>query len=160
MVDSEKKENGLLTGLPFQGRQACYTTQQRRRLVREARNGDKASRGLRRRRWMDVLEALNGMLIKGLGCGLRCKDHHQHQNVPLEMSVISAQTRQLCWPADAPCSTSTTWWLVWTLQCISDKKQFSFHKPAARLRNITTTLCQSLMETDRVKQRREYKDEG
>lgn len=115
MVGSEKKENGLLTGLPFQGRQACYTTQQRRRLAREARNGDKASRGLRRRRWMDVLEALNGMLIKGLGCGLRCKDHHQHQNVPLEMSVISAQTRQLCWPADAPCSTSTTWWLVWTL---------------------------------------------
>lgn len=27
MVGSEKKENGLLTGLPFQGRQAGYTTQ-------------------------------------------------------------------------------------------------------------------------------------
>lgn len=155
MVGSEKKENGLLTGLPFQGRQACYTTQKRRRLEREARNGDKASWGLRRRRWMDILEALNGMLIKGLGCGLRCKDHHQHQNVPLEMSVISAQTRQLCWPADAPCSTSTAWWLVWTLQCVSDKKQFNFHKPAARLQNRATTLCQTLMETDRVKQRLE-----
>lgn len=27
MVGSEKKENGLLTGLLFQGRQAAYTTQ-------------------------------------------------------------------------------------------------------------------------------------
>lgn len=51
---------------------------------------------------MDVLECLNGMLIKGLGCGLRCKDHRPLQNVPLEMSIIGAQTRQLCWPADAP----------------------------------------------------------
>lgn len=64
---------------------------------------------------MDVLESLNGMLIKGLGCGLRCKDHLQHQNVPLETSVISAQTRQHCWPTDAPCSTSSTGLLVWTL---------------------------------------------
>lgn len=54
---------------------------------------------------MDVLESLNGMLIKGCGCGLRCKDHLQ--NVPLEMSVVSAQTRQHCWPADAPRSTSS-----------------------------------------------------
>lgn len=51
---------------------------------------------------MDVLESLNGMLIKGLGCGLRCKDHHQLQNVPLETSVIGTETRELCWPADAP----------------------------------------------------------
>lgn len=70
---------------------------------------------------MDVLESLNGMLIKGLGCGLRCKDHHQPHNVPLEMSAVSAQTRQLCRPADAPCSTSTTGWLVQTSQCASDK---------------------------------------
>lgn len=40
---------------------------------------------------MDVLQSLSGMLIKGLRCGLRCKDHLQLQNVPLEMSVISAQ---------------------------------------------------------------------
>lgn len=94
MVGSEKKENGLLTGLPFQGRQAGYTTQTpSERGMQSARNGDRARRS---RRWMDVLESLNGMLIKGLGCGLRCKDHLQLQNVPLEMSVISAQTRQPC----------------------------------------------------------------
>lgn len=51
---------------------------------------------------MDVLESLNGMLIKGLGCGLGCKDHLKLQNVPLETSVIGAETRQLCCPADAP----------------------------------------------------------
>ncbi|KAG7214906.1 hypothetical protein INR49_005181, partial [Caranx melampygus] len=61
MVGSEKKENGFLTGLPFQGRQAGYTTQ-----------------------------TPNVKTILEL------------QNVPLEMSVISAQTRQLYWPADAP----------------------------------------------------------
>lgn len=71
---------------------------------------------------MDVLESLNGMLIKGLGCGLRCKDHHQHHNVPLEMSVISGETRQLRWPPDAPpAALQPQGWLVWTLQCASDK---------------------------------------
>lgn len=51
---------------------------------------------------MDVLGSLNGMLIKGLGCGLGCKDHLKLQNVPLEASVISSETRQHCCPADAP----------------------------------------------------------
>lgn len=94
MVGLELKENGLLTGLPFQGRQAGCTTQTpSERGMQSARNGDRERR--RSRRWMDVLEPLNGMLIKDLGCGLRCKDHLQLQNVPLEMSVISAQTRLL-----------------------------------------------------------------
>lgn len=108
MVGSEKKESGLLTGLPFQGRQAGYTTQTpSERGMQSARNGDRVSKRRRRRsrRWMDVLGSLNGMLIKGLGCGLRCKDHLKPHNVPLEMSVVSAKTRQLCWPAEAPCST-------------------------------------------------------
>lgn len=84
---------------------------------------------------MDVLESLNGMLIKGLGRCLRCEAHHQLQNVPLEMSVIGAETRQPCWPADAPCHTSTIGWLVGSLQCASDKNNFDFLKPAARLHN-------------------------
>lgn len=54
---------------------------------------------------MDVLVSLNGMLIKGLECGLRCKDHLQLQNVPLEISVISAETWPSCLAADASCST-------------------------------------------------------
>lgn len=107
---------------------------------------------------MDVLESLNGMLIKGLGCGLGCKDHHQLQNVPLEMSVISAQTRQLCWPADAPCSTSTTGWLDWTLQPASDKNNSTSTSLQPDYR--TATLCKNIMETDRAKQRPEYKDKG
>lgn len=65
---------------------------------------------------MDVLESLNGMLIKGLGCGLRCKDQLRLQNVPLEMSVISAQTRHFCLPPDALCCMLATGWMVWTLQ--------------------------------------------
>lgn len=65
---------------------------------------------------MEVLESLNGMLIKGYVCCLKCKAHHQLQNVPLEMSVMSAETRQPCWSADSPCRTSTTGWLVWTSQ--------------------------------------------
>lgn len=114
MVGSEMKEYGLSTGLPFQDRQAGYTTQTPgEKGTSSARNGYRVNRS---RRWMDILESPNGMLIKGLGCGLRCKEHLQLQSFPLGMSVISAQTRQLCWPPDAPCSTSATAWLVWTLQ--------------------------------------------
>lgn len=93
---------------------------------------------------MDVLESLNGMLIKGLGCGLRCKDHLQLQNVPLEMSVISAQTRQPCSPADAPCSTGLC-------NLPQTKNKSSFHNPAVRLQNGTVTLCENVMEIDRAK---------
>lgn len=48
---------------------------------------------------MDVLERLNGMLIKGLVCCLGHKAHHQIHNVPLETSVTSTETRQPCSPA-------------------------------------------------------------
>jgi len=104
---------------------------------------------------MDVLVSLNGMMIKGLGCGLRCKDHLELQNVPLEMSVISAQTRQLCWPADAfppPPATLQRQAGRSGLATFLRQKQFNFHKPAARLQIRTATLCQNIMGTDRAKQ--------
>lgn len=102
---------------------------------------------------MDVLESLNGMLIKGLGCGLGCKDHLELQNVPLEMSVISAQTRQLCWPADAPCSTSPTGWLVWTLQ--PDKNSSTSTNLQQDSVNETATLCDIVMEEQTEEQMEE-----
>lgn len=75
-----EERNCLLTGLPFQGRQAGYTTQTpSERGTYSDGNGDSASRRSGRR--MDVLQSLNGMLIKGLGCGLGCGDHLRLQNV-------------------------------------------------------------------------------
>lgn len=45
MVGSEQKENGLLTGLPFQGRHAGYTMQTPSEgSMWSARNGDRVSR--------------------------------------------------------------------------------------------------------------------
>lgn len=84
---------------------------------------------------MDVFKSLNGMLIKGLGCCVRCRAHHQPQNLPLEMSVVSAERRQNWWPADAPLSTSVTGWSVLDLAMCLRKIQFNFLKPAARLQN-------------------------
>lgn len=101
---------------------------------------------------MDVLVSLNGMLIKGLGCGLRCKDHLQLQNVPLEMSVIGGQTRQLCWPADAPLQHFNCR-LVWF-------GQLNFHNPAARIQKRTATIFQNIMGTGRAKQIYKNKDKG
>ena len=98
-------------------------------------NGDRVSSSRRSRRWMDVLVSLNGMLIKGLGCGLRCKVHLQLQNVPLEMSVISAQTRQLCWPSDAPLQPFIHRLVGLGFATYRRQKQFNFHKHTARLQN-------------------------
>lgn len=66
---------------------------------------------------MDVLERLNGMLIKGLVCCLRHKAHRQIHNVPLQTSVISAEARQPCRPATPLHRASTAIWLVWTFKC-------------------------------------------
>lgn len=109
---------------------------------------------------MDVLESLNGMLIKDLGCGLRCKDHRQLQNVPLELSVISAQTRELYWPADAPLQHFNHRLVDLDFATCRRQKQFNFDKPAARLQNKTATLCQNITAPDTAKQRCEYKDKG
>lgn len=136
MVGSEKKEDSLLTGLPFQDRQAGYTTQTPgERGMQSARNGGDRESRRRSRRWMDVLESLNGMLIKGLGCGLGCKDQLQFHNVPLEMSAISAQAQRLSWPADAPCSTLAIGWLLRLNHFCNllQTKQFHSHRPAVRL---------------------------
>lgn len=81
-----------LTGLPFRDRQARYTTQTpSERGMRSAGNEDRASSGKGSGRRMDVLESLNGMLIKDLGRGRRCKDHLNLHNVPLERSVVSTR---------------------------------------------------------------------
>lgn len=45
MVGSEEKEDNPLTGSPFQGRRASYTTQTaREKGMQSGRNGDRASR--------------------------------------------------------------------------------------------------------------------
>lgn len=83
-----------------------------------AGKGDRAGRRWRCRRWMDVLERLNGMLIKGLVCCLRHKAHRQIHNVPLETSVISAEARQPCRPPPPAQSLNCNMvGLVWTLKC-------------------------------------------
>lgn len=56
---------------------------------------------------MDVLETKHvDKRVVDVVCNVRSIS--QFQNVPLEMSVMSAYTRQRCWPAVPPHSTSTT----------------------------------------------------
>lgn len=66
---------------------------------------------------------------------LDVKNISKLQNVPLEMSVISAWTRQLCWPAakpPPPRSTSTIQGrLLWAFNLT--QKQFNVHKPTDQI---------------------------
>lgn len=95
---------------------------------------------------MDVLERLNGMLIKGLVCCLRHRAHRQIRNFPLAMSVISADARQPCCPphhhhrpqTTTTTSTITTWRFDHNMVSLDFKmwprwKEVNFHDPAAAL---------------------------
>lgn len=84
---------------------------------------------------MDVLESLNGMLIKGLGCGLRCRDHLQLQNVPLEMSVIKCTDKAALLASRCPLQHFSYRLVGLDGAAKLRQKQFKFHKPAAILQN-------------------------
>lgn len=81
---------------------------------------------------MDVLERLNGMLIKGLVCCLGHKAHHQIHNVPLETSVTNAETKQPYSPA-APHTKLQSQYGWFGLENVAKWKEFKFCDPAAAL---------------------------